>query len=122
MNRLLLLVTLIVSTLPIAAQAIETQTSGKAYCYSAYHLRQQLELTVNFGESIQRQATKVDVDIHVREIPTSIKNLPRINAQISAGKNKNIPSRVWPMQWTNNSPVFATHSCCSRSVDNLDSF
>ncbi len=94
MNRLLLFVTLIASVLPVSARAIETQTSGKEYCYSAYHLQQQLQLTVKFGESIQRQLTKVDVDIHVREIPASIRNLSRINAQISVGKKKKIRSFI----------------------------
>ena len=51
-----------------AQAAVDDDNSNIASCYSAYHLQQQLDLSVNFGSSKQHQKTKVDLDIHVREI------------------------------------------------------
>ena len=43
------------------------------YCYSAYHLQQQLNLSVNYAKKIQNQKIKIDLNIHVREIATNRK-------------------------------------------------
>ena len=60
---------------PIQSVAGIAKTNSGTFCYSAYHLQQQMKLTVNFGKEIQQQKVKLNINIHVREIPVSKKNL-----------------------------------------------
>lgn len=86
-NRILMLVTLILSVLPVISLALGAETSNKEFCYSAYHLQQQLDMSVNFGQTVQQQKTRVDVDIHVREIPASSRDLSLVYDKGDSGRN-----------------------------------
>lgn len=67
-----LLITGMLSLQMVAAQASEQRLSNtNTSCYSSYHFTQKMDLSVNFGSSIQQQKTQVDMDIHVREIAVS---------------------------------------------------
>ncbi len=59
---------LLIATLSANAGMQTDSVNKNTLCYSAYHLEQDLNLRVNFGESVEQQKTKVDVDLHVREI------------------------------------------------------
>lgn len=69
-----LLMTLMLSLQMVSAQASEERISNtNTSCYSSYHFKQKMALSVNFDSSIQQQKTYVDMDIHVREIAVSDK-------------------------------------------------
>ncbi len=56
----------------LSANAGEAGSVDKnALCYSAYHLEQDLNLLVSFGGSVEQQKTKIDIDLHVREVPVT---------------------------------------------------
>jgi len=78
----------ILSLLPVATLAGIAETSNSGFCYSAYHLQQQMKLSVNFAETIQQQKIKLNIDIHVRETPVSSRNLS------SHYSNRNIHSFI----------------------------
>lgn len=59
---------LLMAALSANAEVKTDFVSANALCYSAYHLEQDLELQVNFGGSVEQQKTKIDVDLHVREV------------------------------------------------------
>ncbi len=66
--KIVLVGALILCALPVTSNA-------GVFCYSAYHLQQQLDLTVKFGDSVNHQKSAVDVTIHVREISVYEKDL-----------------------------------------------
>lgn len=51
-------------------QPVLANDSVKNYCYSAYHLRQNINLIIKFGDSKQSQKTKVELVIHSKEVET----------------------------------------------------
>lgn len=66
----------IIKALPLLLVAMSANAVEQAaplnqnrLCYSAYHLQQNLNLLVNFGDNIEQQKTKMDINLHVREIP-----------------------------------------------------
>lgn len=79
-------------TWPVLAVESNVSSNKNEYCYSAYNLQQQLDLTVNFGASTQHQKTKVDVDLHVREIPVSAENQNSLKSK--KGKLRELRSYV----------------------------
>lgn len=55
----------------LALSLISFNASSKNLCYSAYNIKQGLSLSINFGATIQQQQTKVDLNLHVRELTVS---------------------------------------------------
>jgi len=66
--RMILIIGFLLATVN---QSLVAKSTNKEYCYSTYHLEQQLKLNVNFAEVIEKQNVTMDMNIHVREISTS---------------------------------------------------
>ncbi|VAW53594.1 hypothetical protein MNBD_GAMMA06-237 [hydrothermal vent metagenome] len=95
MKHIFILAVLFLSAPSLLAQALEVETLAaktKNYCYSAYHLQQQLNHSVTFGGDAQQQKTNVDIDFHVKEITPPNKN--DLSTYKSEGKEVNIRSFI----------------------------
>ncbi|MBL1261116.1 MAG: hypothetical protein COB33_011350 [Thiotrichaceae bacterium] len=55
----------------LSLSLISFNASGDDLCYSVYDIHQNLNLTVNFGEKVQRQKVEIDLNLHVRELAVS---------------------------------------------------
>ncbi len=91
MNYLNRLGVVILGSLPVAIQAGSPDQNHNASCYTAYHLQQQLDLTMNFGSITQQQKTDVDIDFHIREIAVADSTLSLLK---NRGATKNVRSYV----------------------------
>ena len=88
MNHKYIFIVLMLSTQTIALPAIGAETnSAKASCYSAYHFQQRMDLSVNFGSSVQQQKTKLDIDVHVKEIAVSEHNRSLLKGDAAVAEN-----------------------------------
>jgi len=51
-------------------QPVLAKEQVKEYCYSSYHLRQNINLSVKFGDNKQNQKTSINLIIHSKEVTT----------------------------------------------------
>ncbi len=58
------------SSIIMLLQPVLAKDKVKDYCYSSYHLRQNINLSIKFGESKQSQKTKVELVLHSKEVAT----------------------------------------------------
>ncbi len=68
LTRMILIIGMLLATVNQSLVARSTNTN---FCYSTYHLEQQLKLNVNFAQVIEKQNVSMDMNIHVREIFTA---------------------------------------------------
>ena len=89
-----LLITISLGLLTFNAQAIGMQKGNDESCYSAYHLQQKMDMSVQFGEVLNQQKTELDIDMHVRETPTENKYLELVKKNKGEGKWNHLRSYI----------------------------
>ncbi len=80
MNTLLKPISLGIPSLLFTLSLLSFNASGDELCYSVYNIQQDLNLTMNYGATEQRQTINVDIDLHVKELAMSPAQVTYFNA------------------------------------------